>query len=84
MSFSKWTWEIHDRLTFSESFLDSSLSSAFDNKKIDSKISDIVFLKTDMLSLDDYLEEYFANMLKKLKDLNYDQNQAAKRKKLIF
>ena len=30
------------------------------------------------------LEEYFENMLRKLKDLNYDQNQISKRKKLIF
>ena len=40
--------------------------------------------KYDKSSLDDYLEEYFSNMLKKLKDLNYDQNQASKRKKLLF
>jgi len=85
MSFSKWTWEIYDRLAFSEIFSDSSLSSfVVDKKFIDTENLNIQFLKTDMLSLDDYLEEYFSNMLKKLKDLNYDQNQASKRKKLLF
>ena len=31
-----------------------------------------------------YLKEYFSTMLKKLRDLNYDQTQAARRKDLTF
>ena len=37
-----------------------------------------------MTFLDLYLAEYFENMLKKLKDLNYNQSQQSKRKNLIF
>ena len=47
-------------------------------------VSNIKVFKQDLLFLDSYLEEYFENMLRKLKDLNYDQNQISKRKKLIF
>ena len=38
----------------------------------------------DRRRLEDYLKEYFATMLKKLRDLNYDQSQAARRKDLTF
>jgi len=37
-----------------------------------------------MISLENYLQDYFENMLKKLRDLNYDQNQSLKRKDLTF
>ena len=42
------------------------------------------FEPNSLLSLEDYLKEYFATMLKKLRDLNYDQTQAARRKDLTF
>ena len=42
------------------------------------------FEATDLLSVEDYLKEYFSTMLKKLRDLNYDQTQAARRKDLTF
>jgi len=42
------------------------------------------FESTELLSLESYLQEYFEKMLKKLRDLNYNQSQAAKRKDLTF
>ncbi len=41
-----------------------------------------LFIPPDALEI--YLEDYFENMLKKLRDLNYDQNQIMKRKDLTF
>jgi len=46
--------------------------------------SNFKIYKDDLLSLDEYFEEYFEGMLKKLKDLDYDQAQVSKRKNLIF
>ena len=40
--------------------------------------------KFELSNIEDYLKEYFATMLKKLRDLNYDQTQAARRKDLTF
>ena len=42
------------------------------------------FQASDLTSVEDYLKEYFSTMLKKLRDLNYDQTQAARRKDLTF
>ena len=84
MSLSKWGWEIHDRLAFSEIFFNNSLNSSTSISSTNSSFSNIKVFKQDLLFLDSYLEEYFENMLRKLKDLNYDQNQISKRKKLIF
>ena len=38
----------------------------------------------ELLSLDTYFKEYFEQILTKLKDLNYNQAQTAKRKDLTF
>jgi hypothetical protein len=38
----------------------------------------------DLVFLENYLQEYFETMLKKLKDLNYDRAKATKRKDLQF
>jgi|AntAceMinimDraft_11_1070367.scaffolds.fasta_scaffold03088_9 uncharacterized protein YbjT (DUF2867 family) len=78
MLFSKWTWEIHDRLAFSEIF--SSPNEKESN--LQTTVSD--FNSQNFLTLESYLEDYFENMLKKLRDLNYDQNQITKRKDLTF
>jgi len=78
MLFSKWTWEIHDRLAFSE-----ILSNTNENKSY-LKATIVDFNPQNFLTLENYLEDYFENMLKKLRDLNYDQNQITKRKDLTF
>jgi uncharacterized protein YbjT (DUF2867 family) len=76
---SKWGWEVHDRLTFAQLFL--SKQEVIESTNIN---SDFKIYKSDLVSLDDYFGEYFQGMLKKLKDLNYDQAQISKRKNLIF
>jgi uncharacterized protein YbjT (DUF2867 family) len=78
MLFSKWTWEIHDRLAFSE------ILSNTNEKKNYLKPTIVDFNSQNFLTLENYLEDYFENMLKKLRDLNYDQNQITKRKDLTF
>jgi|TARA_B100000768_G_scaffold179022_1_gene195874 uncharacterized protein YbjT (DUF2867 family) len=78
--FSKWSWSVTDRLAFAEVLSENNSSS--DN--INEAYKVFGFEPNDLLSLEDYLKEYFATMLKKLRDLNYDQSQAARRKDLTF
>jgi uncharacterized protein YbjT (DUF2867 family) len=78
--FSKWSWGVTDRLAFAEvlsqnSNSEESINESYRVFKID---------PSDVLALEDYLKEYFYTMLKKLRDLNYDQTQAARRKDLTF
>lgn len=84
MGISKWTWDIQDRLAFSELLLTNNNRNIV-GKKWDSKLySTIRFNSKQITNLEDYLQDYFENILKKLRDLNYDQNQASKRKDLTF
>jgi uncharacterized protein YbjT (DUF2867 family) len=82
LSFSKWTEKIYNRLTFSE--IDNTQIAIVENKNWKLTKKNLFIKKQDMTFLDLYLAEYFENMLKKLKDLNYNQNQQSKRKNLIF
>lgn len=85
MGLSKWTWDIQDRLAFSEILLTNNVKETNLTKKEDSKLySTIKFNSNQVTNLDDYLQDYFENILKKLRDLNYDQTQATKRKDLTF
>lgn len=85
MGLSKWTWDIQDRLAFSELLLINNEEQENIGKKWDSNLySTIKFNAKQITNLDDYLQDYFENILKKLRDLNYDQNQASKRKDLTF
>ena len=79
-SFSMWSWGITDRLAFAEVLSQNSNSEAAINETY--KVFN--FKSSDLLSVEDYLKEYFATMLKKLRDLNYDQTQVARRKDLTF
>lgn len=78
--FSKWSWGVTDRLAFAEVLAQNTTSA----EAIDQAYKVFGFKSNDLLSLEDYLKEYFATMLKKLRDLNYDQTQAARRKDLTF
>ena len=79
-SFSMWSWGVTDRLAFAEVLSQNNNSEAAINKTY--KVFN--FEPSDLLSVEDYLKEYFATMLKKLRDLNYDQSQAVRRKDLTF
>nr|YP_009675034.1 photosystem I assembly protein Ycf39 [Rhizochromulina marina]QDH81885.1 photosystem I assembly protein Ycf39 [Rhizochromulina marina] len=80
--FSKWGWPIHDRLAFSE-ILSTVSKFGLETSLVNiCKLFQIHF--EDILSLEDYFQEYFETMLDKLRNLNYDQTQATKRKDLTF
>ena len=78
--FSKWSWSVTDRLAFAEVLSENTSSS----DTINEAYKVFGFEPNNLLSLEDYLKEYFATMLKKLRDLNYDQSQVARRKDLTF
>lgn len=74
-SLFKWTWSIHDRLAFSETLL---LNNSENLEQIDALLD---IKKENLNSLENYLQDYFENIIIKLRNLNYDQE---KRKDLIF
>jgi uncharacterized protein YbjT (DUF2867 family) len=82
IGFCKWGWVIQDRLSFNE--IISNKNSIEYVKDLNYTDAEIPIYKNDLLSLESYFQEYFENMLKKLKTLNYDKNQNTKRKELIF
>lgn len=85
MGLSKWTWDIQDRLAFSELLLLNKNQKTDIAKKWDPDLYATIKLKPSQITnLEDYFQDYFENILKKLRDLNYDQNQASKRKDLTF
>ena len=80
INFFEWGWNIADRLAFIEVFSKASYFSISINN-----INKIFRFKPDELFyLDVYLQEYFEQILIKLKDLNYETNLESKRKDLIF
>ena len=65
--FFEFTWNIADRLQFSE-VLNSQSSLSNKNK-------DETFQSFEFLTLEQYLQEYFGQILRKLKEVNYQQTQ---------
>jgi uncharacterized protein YbjT (DUF2867 family) len=64
--FFEFTWNIADRLQFSEVLLSSSKAKV---------TQDVVFKSFEFLTLEQYLQEYFGQILRKLKEVNYQQTQ---------
>ena len=64
--FFEFTWNIADRLQFGEIANDSSLSA---------KPSNEISWPVNRLGLENYLQEYFGKILKKLRETNYQQSQ---------
>jgi len=62
----EFTWNISDRLQFSE--LNTDFSKGTQN------IPEIIWT-TERLGLENYLQEYFGKIMKKLKETNYQQSQ---------
>ena len=61
----EFSWNIADRLQFSEILRVSGNNTPITNNNI----------STDLLTLEQYLKEYFSRILKKLKEANYQQSQ---------
>nr|ARW69308.1 hypothetical protein [Polysiphonia sp.] len=65
--FFKWTSNISDRLTFTEIFLKGYVANA--------KMKEILYMlqihEEDLEKLEIYLQEYFENIIKKIKEFNY-------------
>ena len=80
MNFFQWGWNIADRLAFIEIFSNTSYFSVSANNL--NKV--FRFKPSELFYLDVYLQEYFEQILIKLKDLNYETNLESKRKDLIF
>ena len=80
INFFEWGWNIADRLAFIEVFSKASYFSISVNNM--NKI--FRFNPDELFYLDTYLQEYFEQILIKLKDLNYETSLESKRKDLIF
>ncbi len=77
--FFQWAWNFADRLAFVEVIagsqpLDAPMEEVYQVFGID---------QSEITTLEDYLQEYFSRIMKKLKELDYDRDKA-KKKKLPF
>jgi uncharacterized protein YbjT (DUF2867 family) len=68
--FFQWTWTISDRLAFIEILardynLDTSMEEVFKIYKLD---------KQNLITLEEYLQEYFVRIMKKIKAINLQSN----------
>lgn len=76
----KWTQNIGDRLAFAEVLasgipLDAPMGEVYETFGIDPK---------EITTLESYLEEYFSRILKKLKELGYEDQKKKKKKNSFF
>jgi uncharacterized protein YbjT (DUF2867 family) len=79
-NFFQWTWNIADRLSFVELFSGSEdFTVNYNSLQETFKI-----LPNDLLTVENYLQQYFEQILTKLKDLNYTQEPVTKRRDLTF
>ena len=78
LSFFEWGQNITDRLAFVEIFnVEDNFTKSTENIYGIFKIN-----KDDLLSLEDYFQEYFIKILKRLKDINFEDVQ--KQKNLVL
>jgi len=68
--FFEFTWNIADRLQFAE--LNNN-----ENDQATIKLEQRIPWQSTNLSLEQYLQEYFGKIFKKLKETNYQQSQKA-------
>lgn len=77
LRFFQWGWNIADRLTFAEVLasdrpLDASMDEVYDTLGLDPQ---------ETTTLEEYLQEYFARIMKKLKEIGYEKEKEKERKK---
>jgi hypothetical protein len=65
--FFEFTWNISDRLQFSELLINS--------KEVLKTTPEVVW-STERLGLENYLQDYFGKIMKKLKETNYQQSKS--------
>jgi hypothetical protein len=70
----QWTWNISDRLAFEEVFasgqaLTAPMESVYETFGID---------RQEMTTLEAYLQEYYSRIIKKLKEIEYEQAKMKK------
>ena len=75
-AFFQWTWDLADRLAFTEvsasgDVMDAPMEEVYDTFGID---------KSEITTLEDYMQEYFTRILKKLKELDFESGKSAKKK----
>lgn len=75
--FFQWTWNVADRLAFAEVIatgkpLTASMDEVYPVFKIEAK---------EITTLESYLQEYYSRILKKLKELDYEQSKLKKQSK---
>ncbi|MGB5916413.1 MAG: NmrA family NAD(P)-binding protein, partial [Phormidesmis sp.] len=75
-AFFEWTWDLADRLAFTEvsasgKTMDAPMDEVYETFGID---------KSELTTLEDYLKEYFTRILKKLKELDFESGRDAKKK----
>lgn len=75
-AFFQWTWDLADRLAFSEvsasgRTMDAPMEEVYRTFGID---------QSEMTTLESYLQEYFTRILKKLKELDFESGKSAKKK----
>ncbi|MGF1570946.1 MAG: SDR family oxidoreductase [Nodosilinea sp.] len=74
--FFQWGWNFADRLAFVEVVagsqpLDAPMDEVYETFGID---------PAETTTLEDYMQEYFSRIMKKLKELDYDREKASKKK----
>ena len=75
-AFFEWTWDLADRLAFTEvsasgKTMDAPMDEVYETFGID---------KSELTTLEDYLKEYFTRILKKLKELDFESGRDSKKK----
>ncbi len=74
--FFQWGWNFADRLAFVEVVAGSQPLDA----PMDEVYGTFGINKDDITTLEDYMQEYFSRIMKKLKELDYDSDKASKKK----
>ena len=75
-AFFQWTWDLADRLAFTEvsasgDTMDAPMDDVYETFGID---------KSEVTTLESYMEEYFTRIMKKLKELDFESGRDAKKK----
>ncbi|MGE5659827.1 MAG: SDR family oxidoreductase [Actinomycetota bacterium] len=73
----QWTWNIADRLAFAEVLATGKPLKA----PMDEVYATFGFEPQEMTTVESYLQEYFSRIVKKLKELEYEQAKTKKRNK---